>query len=432
MSTKEKFVLKWERFSETMTSSLQEMRKDDDLFDITLIIGRRQLHAHRLILSACSPVLWAIVREIKSTHPYIYLKGVRYDILSSILDFMYQGEVDVSQDDLTSFLDLAEELQVKGLTLDPLQSRDSDAKGTCESSIKLYGRNLKKRTRSEELKTGPNRTKPTSKRRPHTRKKEVDAEVISDDEDVSDTVTNNLNSQHPRDATSLPDQPAASFKAEDDPEVKSECYSDGSEEIKSEISITDNLTNERMRFTVENRCDGSRKNLTNNANAVSNNTRGSSEDRIATDDSELLATLSEAMDDLTRDHMKQVPDKNWKCLECNQLFYVKLSCQNHIEAEHLNGEEGHVCPICSQKFPRIKAVREHVLSGHRKAGQPLATSRPHSTTLHQESDFLVENSSSRTTATSRRTQPPPTAVSPLQNRKEELVVIDEDIPVINL
>ena len=37
----------------------------------------------------------------------------RYEILTSILDFMYQGEVSVTQEDLTPFLDLAEELQVK-------------------------------------------------------------------------------------------------------------------------------------------------------------------------------------------------------------------------------------------------------------------------------------------------------------------------------
>ena len=57
------------------------------------------------------------------------------------------------------------------------------------------------------------------------------------------------------------------------------------------------------------------------------------------------------------DFLPQVPDKNWKCLECNQLFYVKLSCQNHIEAEHLNGEEGHVCPICSQKVRQYRSKK---------------------------------------------------------------------------
>ena len=46
----------------------------------------------------------------------IYLRGVRTCDLESVLDFMYQGEVNVAQDDLNSFLAVAEDLQIKGLT----------------------------------------------------------------------------------------------------------------------------------------------------------------------------------------------------------------------------------------------------------------------------------------------------------------------------
>ena len=46
----------------------------------------------------------------------IYLRGVRTGDLESVLDFMYQGEVNVAQDNLNSFLAVAEDLQIKGLT----------------------------------------------------------------------------------------------------------------------------------------------------------------------------------------------------------------------------------------------------------------------------------------------------------------------------
>merc|ERR1719510_1705110 len=52
----------------------------------------------------------------KHPNPYIYLRGVSYSDLVSILDFIYNGEVNVAQEDLNSFLAVAEELQIKGLT----------------------------------------------------------------------------------------------------------------------------------------------------------------------------------------------------------------------------------------------------------------------------------------------------------------------------
>jgi hypothetical protein len=44
------------------------------------------------------------------------MKGVKYADLVSVLDFMYHGEVNVAQEELNSFLAVAEDLQVKGLT----------------------------------------------------------------------------------------------------------------------------------------------------------------------------------------------------------------------------------------------------------------------------------------------------------------------------
>jgi BTB/POZ domain len=48
--------------------------------------------------------------------PLIYLPKARLSSLQSLLDFMYSGEVSVSQQELGSFLNLAEDLRIKGLT----------------------------------------------------------------------------------------------------------------------------------------------------------------------------------------------------------------------------------------------------------------------------------------------------------------------------
>lgn len=49
-------------------------------------------------------------------HPILILKDVKFAQLKSMLDYMYRGEVNISQDQLGTFLKAAESLQIKGLT----------------------------------------------------------------------------------------------------------------------------------------------------------------------------------------------------------------------------------------------------------------------------------------------------------------------------
>lgn len=105
-----------------MVTSFKNLRSDSDFFDITLgcFDSRgRVLKAHKVILSACSPFFRNILKMSTGyphPNPFIYLRGVSYNDLHCLLDFMYHGEVRVAQEDLNSFLAIAEELQIKGLT----------------------------------------------------------------------------------------------------------------------------------------------------------------------------------------------------------------------------------------------------------------------------------------------------------------------------
>ena len=56
---------------------------------------------------------------------------MKYAELQSVLNFMYHGEANIAQDDLNSFLAVAEELKVKGLTQN--QSENSKPLRTSES-----------------------------------------------------------------------------------------------------------------------------------------------------------------------------------------------------------------------------------------------------------------------------------------------------------
>merc|ERR1711936_320650 len=107
---------KWNDFEKNISGAFRELREDKDFFDVTLACDDEQLQAHKVILSACSPFFRAILRRNKHDHPLLYLKGVKYVDLVAVLNFMYHGEVNIAQEELNSFLAVAEDLKVKGLT----------------------------------------------------------------------------------------------------------------------------------------------------------------------------------------------------------------------------------------------------------------------------------------------------------------------------
>ena len=112
----EKFCLRWNDFESHISGSFKEIRDAKDFFDVTLVCEEEQIQAHKVIISACSPFFRNILRKNPHQHPLLYLKGVKFPELQSVLAFMYHGEANIAQDDLNSFLSVAEELQVKGLT----------------------------------------------------------------------------------------------------------------------------------------------------------------------------------------------------------------------------------------------------------------------------------------------------------------------------
>ena len=91
-------------------------REDNDFADMTLACeDGQQVEAHKVILAASSPFFQTLLGRIKHPHPLIYMRGMRSDNLLAILDFLYCGEANVFQENLDSFLAVAEELQLKGL-----------------------------------------------------------------------------------------------------------------------------------------------------------------------------------------------------------------------------------------------------------------------------------------------------------------------------
>ena len=108
----EKFHLKWNEFESNVSGVFRELRSDGDFFDVTIATEGKQLEAHKVILSACSPFFRGILKRNPHPHPLLYLRGVEYENMAALLNFMYHGEVNILQENLSGFLSVAEDLQV--------------------------------------------------------------------------------------------------------------------------------------------------------------------------------------------------------------------------------------------------------------------------------------------------------------------------------
>ena len=112
----EKLCLQWNDFKENASSAFGDLRLDREFTDVTLVCeDGQQVEAHKVILVASSPFFLNILKRNKHPHPLIYMRGVRPENLMAMVDFFYHGEANVYQENLDSFLVLAEELQLKGL-----------------------------------------------------------------------------------------------------------------------------------------------------------------------------------------------------------------------------------------------------------------------------------------------------------------------------
>ncbi|XP_040361184.2 protein tramtrack, beta isoform isoform X8 [Ixodes scapularis] len=111
----QQFCLKWNNHQSNMLVVFEQLLSNEALVDVTLACEGHSLKAHKMVLSACSPFFQALFVENPCKHPIVILKDMRYMDLKAIVEFMYKGEVNVSQDQLSALLKTAETLKVKGL-----------------------------------------------------------------------------------------------------------------------------------------------------------------------------------------------------------------------------------------------------------------------------------------------------------------------------
>ena len=108
--------LTWPSFQNHTNGLLTKLHLSGVFSDVTLVCDdQTEFKAHRFLLSACSTVFNSILNNTDDSS-FIYLSGVERDELESILQFMYLGETTFDEDQVNEFLNVARDLEVKGIS----------------------------------------------------------------------------------------------------------------------------------------------------------------------------------------------------------------------------------------------------------------------------------------------------------------------------
>jgi len=331
----EKFCLRWNDFESNISGAFRELRDDKDFFDVTLVCDNEQIQAHKVILSACSTFFRNVLRSNPHQHPLLYLKGVRFSDLQAVLNFMYHGEVNVAQEELNSFLAVAEDLKVKGLTQNQSVgagvSRNENTSSPAHTSLKSANTSNPPSERDHT----PKRPRPAAAQAipPHLSQTETDDEVQevvpvkSEPRDVAASTQ----SHHTLYTAATQGLSNALATPEDDYQESYEEYDQYGTEVVPGY-------------------DGAMVGVNN-----------------------LGVEGNKGKREILKSYMERIPEGvdvgKFKCLICGKINGRKDHAENHIESIHLPGVFQYNCKYCELIFTGRNKLYLHVNQMHQ--GQKL-------------------------------------------------------------
>ena len=112
----EKYSVTWHTYSDHLKSMMKELMMNEDFSDLTLVTeDKKQVKANINILSACSPVFKDFLKKDKNLNPIMYLRGIQFSEMESIIQFLYLGEATFYEERMDEFLAVAKSLEIKEL-----------------------------------------------------------------------------------------------------------------------------------------------------------------------------------------------------------------------------------------------------------------------------------------------------------------------------
>jgi len=346
MGNSEKFCLRWNDFESNISTAFRELRDDKDFFDVTLVCDEDQIQAHKVILSACSPFFRSVLRRNRHEHPLLYMKGIKYLDIVSVLNFMYHGEVSVAQEDLNSFLAVAEDLKVKGLT-----QNDSDNSSKVNQIHTSQANKVKTRPDNQPSYKPPaappiipQPKPPVPVQRKYQPSPKYTHEV--DHDEIQEVVPIKAEpGSMPGTIQSMEEEyvdntihPGEGVVADPNNTIYGDEYADYSNYEAEQSYDEGTMAQQSMATTVEGNQD---------------------------------------VDALLASFMQKILDENqvqvWQCIQCGKTSRYITNMKDHVEAKHLEGLS-YSCPECHKTSKSKQSLRAHMKTAHNLSSKVLKQS----------------------------------------------------------
>jgi len=327
---------------------------DHDFLDVTIHCQGKQLKAHKVILSACSNTFRTILRDTSSPNPVIVLLDVEPRDVSALLDFMYNGQVDIQQDDLERFLVIAERLQIRGLT----SGEEPDSEQTRKRHLESVSAAFKpaKLSRSDH----PGHAQSSSdhlvihNHKPETREVALNHRPAEVKTELPDEKVINARAHS---VVTLPHRsPALAHNAAVGPIKKRNL---NTETITNHHGGGVNNHNKEEEYTTET-VDYPGDNTENYPLEQTENY-----EEFYDEDGGYANAYNNPID-YSMDNSPGKSSKSVKCPYCDKVLKYRHNLKGHIQNQHGAGEPEAPCPICPDKiFKNSASLRDHMSRKHR-------------------------------------------------------------------
>ncbi|XP_049810730.1 longitudinals lacking protein, isoforms H/M/V-like isoform X3 [Schistocerca nitens] len=378
-SDAEQFSLRWNNFHSNLVSGFHALLQEVELVDVTLAAEGQFIQAHKIVLSVCSPYFKQLFQVNPCKHPIVILKDVGHKELIAILQFMYQGEVNVRQEELADFLKTAELLQIKGLTGND-NNREPD-RTPCTTPRPSPHRQPGSHIRVSDVRSEAHLSE-VSQGYPSGNDANIDlASAVSEESASPARPTKRLHSD-----ASVSSSTLSHRKEQKEEEFVQKIPKVEPIDLDLDAEITsDQISPEGLQQFLTNSGKSTHPQQNISAGGNGNSTPAIAQSQLIhpssisrhgqVSETSVVSVQSASQDNPAMFAWKPMRRQDFRCPLCEKKFVNKSNLNIHVRDKHGEGSGPQVCFICFKQVKNQSCLRVHMYYKHRSNLSP--SSLPH-------------------------------------------------------